>query len=210
MVPPENAIASSLSPSLDDETLLARLQAGGLVIVFRHGKTHRDQTDGVGAARLADSPPLERQTAFLDCSQQRVLTDEGRAELREVAAAIQGIGFVVSDVQASPMCRTRETAWLAFGRVTPNDVLVTPRALAERRELAGTIPAPGTNRVLVSHSQLVASIVWYPANPAMAGEIGLPEGYAFVIEPQGDSRYRFLARLGPEDWARLVQKAAAP
>ena len=147
MVPPENAVASSLSPNLDDETLLERLEAGGLVIVFRHGKTHREQTDSFRPGALASMSPADRQSMLLDCSSQRTLTDEGREEMEKVGAAVRTIGFQVSGLQASPMCRTRETAWLAFGRVTPNDALVMGPALAERRRLAGTLPSSGTKSV---------------------------------------------------------------
>ncbi len=208
MVPPENAIASSLAPQIDDTTLLSRLRSGGLVVIFRHGKTHRDQTDELRPSAAQNMSPAERQAMFMDCSRQRTLRDEGREELQKIAAAIHAIGFVVNNVQASPMCRTRETAWLAFGQVTPNIALVTPQALAERRSLAGTIPPEGTTQVIVSHSGIVASLVWYPNNPANPAEIGLPEGNAFVVEPLGDSHYRFLARLGPEDWERLAAKMA--
>jgi hypothetical protein len=62
----------------------------------------------------------------------------------------------------------------------------------------------GTNNVLVSHSGIVASLVWYPNNPANPADIGLPEGNAFIVEPLGDSRYRFLAGLAPSDWERLA------
>ncbi len=204
MVPPENSVANSLGPQLDDETLLQRLKEGGLVIIFRHGRTNREQTDQIqiGSARTLSA--AERQSMFLDCSRQRTLSDVGREELRGVAVSIRAIGFAVDDLQASPMCRTRETAWLAFGRVTPNEVLVMRQALAERRELAGTIPPQGTNHVLVSHSGIVASLVWYPNNPADPSDIGLPEGNAFVVEPLGDGEYRFLARLAPADWERLA------
>ena len=209
MVPPEDAVTNSLSPNLDDATLLERFEAGGLVIVFRHGKTHREQTDGFEPRALAGMSAAERQSVLLDCSNQRVLTDEGREELESVGVAIRTIGFLVGSLQASPMCRTRETAWLAFGRVTPNDALVIGQALRERRSMAGTVPSPGANNVIVTHSQIVRSIVWYPANPANASEIGIPEGNAFVVEPLGESRYRFLANLGPEDWHRLTQQAEA-
>jgi phosphohistidine phosphatase SixA len=207
MVPPEDAVASSLGPELDDQTLLNRLQAGGLVIVFRHGRTNRDQTDNVRAAIVGELSGAQRQAMFLDCSVQRTLTDRGREELRDIGIAIREIGIEIHDLQASPMCRTRETAWLAFGRVTPNLALVSPRGLAERRRLAGTIPPDGTNQVLVSHSGLVASIVWYPNNPADPSQIGLPEGTAFVVEPLGNSNYRFLAHIALADWQRLAAMA---
>lgn len=204
MVPPEDSITNSLGPQLDDETLLRRLGEGGLVIIFRHGKTHRDQTDQIQLAGSADLSAGDRQAMFLDCSRQRTLTDEGREELRRVGVAIRTIAFAVNDLQSSPMCRTRETSWLAFGRVTPNDALVARQGLAERRRLAGTIPPKGANNVLVSHSGIVTSLVWYPNNPANPAGIGLPEGNAFVVEPLGDSQYRFLARLAPSDWERLA------
>ncbi|MFL2547110.1 MAG: hypothetical protein ACJ0SL_07075 [Candidatus Rariloculaceae bacterium] len=207
MVPPENAVASSVATELDDETLLSRLQDGGLVIVFRHGRTNRDQTDSVREAIVGDVTAAERQAMFLDCSRQRTLTDRGRDELRETGRAIREIGIAVHDLQASPMCRTRETAWLVFGRVTPNDALVDPQGLAERRRLAGTIPPAGSNQVVVSHSGLVASIVWYPNNPADPSQIGLPEGTAFIVEPLGDSNYRFLAHMTAADWQRLADLA---
>ncbi len=209
MTPPETAVANSLGPNLDDRALLERLEAGGLVIVFRHGKTHREQTDGFEPRALPSMSPAERQSVLLDCSTQRILTDEGREELVRVGTTIRTIGFLVGDLHASPMCRTRETAWLAFGRVTPNDALVMGQAIQERRRMAGTVPARGANNVIITHSQIVRSIVWYPANPANAAAIGLPEGNAFVVEPLGDSRYRFLANLGPEDWYRLARQAEA-
>ncbi len=204
MVPPENAVANSLGPQADDETLLRRLKEGGLVVIFRHGRTNREQTDQIQIGTASSLSAAERQSMFLDCSRQRTLSDVGREELRGVAVSIRAIGFAVDDLQASPMCRTRETAWLAFGRVTPNEVLVMRQALAERRELAGTIPPQGTNHVLVSHSGIVASLVWYPNNPADPADIGLPEGNAFVVEPLGNGEYRFLARLAPADWERLA------
>lgn len=204
MVPPENAVVNSLGPPLDDETLLRRLREGGLVIIFRHGRTNREQTDQLQLGTATSLSAAERQAMFLDCSRQRTLSDVGREELRGVAVSIRAIGFAVDDLQASPMCRTRETAWLMFGRVTPNDALVLRQSLAARRRLAGTIPPQGTNRVLVSHSGIVASLVWYPNNPADPADIGLPEGSAFVVEPLGNGEYRFLARLTPADWARLA------
>ncbi len=204
MVPPEDAVASALGPQRDDETLLRRLQSGGLVIIFRHGGTNPDQTDQVRPAATLAMSPAERQSAFMDCARQRTLSDEGREELRRVAAAIHTIGFVVDDVRTSPMCRTRETAWLVFGQVTPDLAMVLPQARAERRRLAGTVPPDGTNQVIVTHSAVVAGLVWYSNNPANPAENGLPEGHAFVVEPLGESRYRFLASVGPEDWERLA------
>jgi len=191
MVPPEKAIAHSLGPKLADASLFKRLRTGGLVIIFRHGRT-------TGRNKRPFDP--------YDCTRQRNLSDEGRVELRQVGNAIRSIGIPVSAVQSSPMCRTRETAWLVFGQVTPNKVLAKRSAVAERRMLAGKKPPAGKNSVLVSHHPHIRSVVWFPVNPETG--TGLPPGHAFILEPLGNSRYQFLATLGPEDWSRLSQMVA--
>ena len=200
-----NGAAAQDSGGIGDEALIRRLQEGGLVLVFRHGRTDRSQTDQVGRLVGTESSSAERQAAFLDCSMQRNLLDGGRAELLKVAEAIRDIGFVVSEVLSSPMCRTRETAWLLFGQVTPTGVLFGQEAAAERRRLAGTVPPDGGNRVMVTHGGIVRSIIGFPAVPG--GSELSPEGYGFVLEPQGESEYRLLGRLGPSDWFRLADLA---
>jgi len=192
MVPPEKAIVHSLGPKLADASLLKRLKTGGLVIIFRHGRA-----TGARGKRPFD---------YYDCTKQRNLSDEGREELRQVGNAIRSIGIPVSAVQSSPMCRTRETAWLVFGQVTPNNALRRRKAVAERRMLAGKKPPAGKNSVLVSHGLRIRSVVWFPINPETG--TGLPQGHAFILEPLGNSKYQFLAKLGPEDWFRLSRMVA--
>ncbi len=87
---------------------------------------------------------------------------------------------------SSEYCRTRETAELAFGRVTPTPDLTSrasttgPAALAERiealRRLLATPPAPGTNTVLVGHM----------FNLADATGVAIAEGEAAIFLPLGD------------------------
>ena len=190
---------------IDDEVLLQRLQKGGLVLVFRHGRTDRSQTDELGQRLETIHSVAERQSAFLECSTQRNLSGEGRAELSEVAEAIREIGLLVSEVLSSPMCRTRETAWLLFGQVIPSEMLLGQEGAAERRRFAGSVPPDGGSHVMVTHGGVVRSIVGFPDIPGGA-ELS-PEGYGFVLEPQGESRYGVLARLGPTDWLRLADLA---
>ena len=52
-----------------------------------------------------------------------------------------------------------------------------------------------------SVGQYVAASYNNPANP---GQGVIPEGNAYIVEPLGDGQYSYLARLGPEDWARLA------
>lgn len=120
-----------------------------------------------------------------------------------------GDGFLTLPEFERGMVPPDDAVASSLGRVTPNDALVSPRGLADRRRLAGTVPPEGTNQVIVSHSRIVASIVWYPNNPANPAQIGLPEGTAFIVEALGDSNYRFLKHMALGDWQRLAEIAQA-
>ena len=66
------------------------------------------------------------------------------------------------------------------------------KARAERlRERLGSPPAPGKNTVLVSHGSPLDSV---------AGEF-LNEGEAAVARPDGNGRFRLVARVRAEQWA---------
>jgi len=194
----------AIGQGLEDSVLLARLQSGGLVLVFRHGKTGADpDIPDVVSPRNTYASAAQRQAAYFDCTRQRILTNEGRDELQDAATAIRRLGIYVTEVYSSPLCRTRETAWLLFGRVTPSDALLGPEN-PQRQLLAGNTPADGGIRALVTHSTTVRSIVRQPDYPA--GEL-TPEGYGYVLEPRGNGEYDVLAKLGPDDWSRLADRA---
>ncbi len=190
---------------LDDSALLERLQLGGLILVFRHGKTgsspDRPESMRVRASELYPGAPKERQAAYFDCERQRVLSDKGREDLWRTAAAIRKIGFLVGEVFASPMCRTRETAWLLFGQVTPAEALVGQEN-AERIRLFTTIPIDRSNRILVSHGGVISGMLSSPFDSGF-----VHTGYCLVFEPDGDGEIDLLAILSLDDWIRLAQLA---
>ncbi len=198
--------ASPLDQVLTDSALLQRLRSGGLVIVFRHGETgpDSDRADAVGGRSPYPGSLKDRQAAYLDCDRQRLLSDVGRDELRKIADSIRKIDLLVGEVLASPMCRTRETAWLLVGQVVSSDALIGPENDI-RDHLVTTAPADGANRVLVSHGYVVASIV-SDLEGAAANKLA-PRGYGFVLEPDGKGNLEVLARLGPEDWVRVASLA---
>src|SRR6266545_1285107 len=100
---PAAALAQQVSaPPLRGPELLAALRAGGYVLYFRHADTDHGQND-------------ERMTSVEDCTTQRNLTDRGRAHARAIGEAIRTLGIPIGAVLASPLCRTVETAMLAFG-----------------------------------------------------------------------------------------------
>lgn len=90
------------APRATPSPLLGQLREGGHVLVFRHAITE---------------PKTDRVESVRTCATQRRLTDEGRAQARAIGRDVRALGIPIGEVRASPFCRTRETARLAFGRV---------------------------------------------------------------------------------------------
>ena len=174
------------------------------MLVFRHGQTGPDseRPDAVSGRDSHAGTTKERHAAYFDCDRQRNLSNAGRADLVKIANAMRSIGLIVSEVFSSPMCRTRETAWLLVGQVTPTDALIGPDNDVRQR-LASAVPVDGSNRVLVSHGYIVKSIVPNPQWPDERGQIS--RGHAHVLDPLGDGDFIVLADLGPADWMRLAE-----
>ncbi len=173
--------------------LLEEIRSGGLVLYMRHGKTDPRQPDQV---------PIDLE----DCATQRPLTEEGRAEIAAVGAAVRAAGIPVAQVLASPLCRARESALLAYGPgfQVENLLMYTAHLTSEQkapvvaktRELVSTpVVEPGRNRVLVAHAPNLADLMdYFP-------EV---EGTVVVFRPLGDGEYEYLASILPEDWAGLL------
>jgi phosphohistidine phosphatase SixA len=160
-----------------DDALWARLRDGGLVVMIRHATA-----PGVG-----DPPGLR----LGDCSTQRNLSDEGRAEARRIGEAFRRERVPVDEVRSSEWCRCRDTAELAFGRYTPwpainsffGDRGTEPAQTAAVRAL-GAREAKG-NLVLVTHQvNITATTGVYPASGEMV-----------VLRPAGGDRLEVLGRL---------------
>lgn len=79
------------------------LRAGGCVLMLRHAQTEA----GVG-----DPPNFQLD----QCSTQRNLSDEGRAQSKHIAQWFAARKLIASSVQSSAWCRCKDTARLAFGR----------------------------------------------------------------------------------------------
>jgi len=201
--PPED----HLGGTLPDTELLERLKSGGLVIVFRHGKTgpNPDREDAVSGEALYPGSERDRQSAYLACDRQRVLSDTGREEMISVADSLRKIGILIGEVFASPLCRTRETAWLLVGQVVPSNALLGPEN-DERTRLVTTKPDRPHSRILVSHGGPIAGI--FGDFDRAATHKFAPRGHAFVLDVDGMGDLEILARLSPVDWARLASLAS--
>ena len=170
-----------------DPSLLLELRKGGYVLYMRHATTDMSQNDA-------------KMTSYDDCARQRNLTDRGREEARKVGAQVKRLNIPVGIVLASPMCRTMETARLAFGPATATDELRggpgtanDPKRYAPLKELLSTPMQDGRNLVAVSH-----------ANPfyALAGAPYLAEGEIAVVRPEG-SGFTVIGRIRADRWESL-------
>jgi broad specificity phosphatase PhoE len=178
------ALAIAPRADADDEVNWARLRRGGLVLLMRHGATGADLGD----------PPGYRLD---DCATQRNLSEQGRAQARQMGERLRREKVPIARVYTSPWCRCRETATLAFGRAEDweplSSVFDFPQRDAEftervRKRIAGYASRnPGGNVVMVTHNVNVAALTRLSIAPA---EI-------VVVRPDGCCGLRALERLGP-------------
>jgi phosphohistidine phosphatase SixA len=165
-----------------------RLRRGGYVVALRHAATDRTATDMTGDLR--------------DCSRQRNLNAEGRRQARAIGRAFRRLEIPVGRVLASPFCRTRDTARLAFGRARPSRALLSADffggAGAERqrtglRRLLALPPGRGSNTVLVSHEAAIDA----------ATGVTVEEGEAVLVAPgSGRRRFRIVTTVEADAWDR--------
>lgn len=169
------------------DELIDALRRGGLVLYLRHGATDHS---------LDDRHPVD----LTDCSTQRNLSEQGRNQAKGIAEAIARLGIQIDEVVASPFCRCRDTAQLAFGHYRTDDnlyfaVVVDKEQRARQsewlRQTLASPPPPGTNKVLVSHTANLreATGIWPK-----------PEGVAWVIRPKGNGQYEALGKIEPSFW----------
>ena len=168
-----------------DPSIVPKLREGGYVLYFRHASTDFSQND-------------RSMKSYEDCASQRNLTDKGREEARRIGTHVKRLGIPIGEVYASPFCRTMETARLAFGKATATQAVrggpVDPGRYEPLRKIFSTAVPKGANTVVSSHG-----------NPfyAVAGPPYLAEGEMAAVLPEGDSRFRVIARVRVEEWEAL-------
>jgi hypothetical protein len=185
--------SSAGSAAQEAGELLERLRSGSLVVVFRHAATDRSDDD---------DPRVDLD----DCTTQRNLTDDGRADARSIGAAFRALRIPAGPVWASPYCRARDTAELAFGRARvihglerlyPQRDEVADRRL--NRLIRDHAPAPGDpNLIIAAHGV-------YPS--VLAPGVTLEEGEATVYAVRGQD-VALLGRVAAGEWAGLDSGAA--
>jgi phosphohistidine phosphatase SixA len=168
------------------QALVAALKSGGYIVYFRHAATDFSAND-------------EKMRDFDDCANQRNLTDAGREQARKIGAAWRALALPVGRVHASPFCRTRETAQLAFGRYErASEARGGPGTASDAAryrplsELLSTPPPAGTNDIVVSHGNPFRAL--HPDMPY------LQEGEGAVIRPKGAGGHEVVGRITSESW----------
>ncbi|HEU0304058.1 MAG TPA: histidine phosphatase family protein [Gaiellaceae bacterium] len=179
-----------------DPGLGSAVANGGVVLVMRHAATNWAK---------ADQDPVD----LADCRTQRNLSAQGRAQSRAIGAGVRRLNARVGTVLASPFCRTKETARLAFGRYVVSRALLNTvssehdaawrRQIKAARALLGRVPARGTVTALVTHGSVITDAT---------GEV-VEEGETLVVRPRGRSRFSVVGRVLASEWRALRAPAKA-
>jgi broad specificity phosphatase PhoE len=171
-------VAIVLAPAHADEALWSAVRGGGHVLIIRHALT----TPGFG-----DPPGFKLE----QCSTQRNLSDEGRAQARRMGGGLRERKVPIGEVLSSPWCRCVETAKLAFGQATTWTALSNLHARHQNAEKQVRAMRPRIagyqgkdNLVLVSHGSTALALTG--EHPAM--------GEVLVLKPQPPG-FRVAGRL---------------
>lgn len=164
-----------------EESLWSDLKAGGYIVLIRHAVT----VSGIG-----DPPGF----TLGNCSTQRNLSEQGRAEAKRIGDAFRRRDIPISDVLSSRWCRCIDTAQLAFGRVKPAPMLDSmfndqdaSRSKKVRDVFAKVAGHTGPgNLILVTHATNIQ---------ALAG-VSPSSGEMVVVAPDGPRKFKVIGRLG--------------
>ena len=192
-------VQAQLPPPFEDKEAtrehLDKLQQGGFVIYMRHGKTDNSRPDKVGA-----------ELDMNDCTTQRLLNDEGRKMAADVGKALRSAKVPIGDAYVSPMCRTRESAQLAFPdkKFTVVTDLYSATNLpqeqkkpiiATTRRLLSEPVAKGSNRFILAHAPNLADVMGY---------FPKAEGSVILFIPKGE-QFEYVATIRPDMWPKLLR-----
>jgi phosphohistidine phosphatase SixA len=192
---PASEAAPAFTNKLSGTALVSALQQGGYIIYFRHTQTDKDYAD------QADS-----KLDLTSCATQRTLSEMGWKQARAIGAAFQTLKIPVGQVYSSQYCRAWQTADLAFGRYQKSANLnflpfeeFTPAQMEQMKKAVmpylTTVPASGTNTVVVGHDDVFESATGiYPE----------PQGIAYIAKPNGQGGFELVASVKAEEWAKLM------
>lgn len=176
---------------VDGAWLAQAMRDGGLVLYFRHTRTHRDQVGAEREAMRSGRFSIER------CDTQRNLDETGLREADRQAAALAALRVAQGPVGASRFCRARQHAERTAGRVDAwHDALTPPRdaaKVAELRRMLARVPERGTNLWYFAHG----GVLWGATNYDSV------ESETFVFRPDGAGA-TLVATIRIDEWDALL------
>ncbi len=183
---------------LQGQVLIKALQQGGYNLYFRHEATEWSQQDLV-----------YQKDDWLsgDGGRIRQLSEQGIQRAKRTGEAMRRLEMPVSEVLASPYCRTMETArQFGLGDVQASTDVINMRVaeyfggreavIKTARSLLAQPPPAGSNRVIVAHGNVAQA-----ATPVYPGE-----GEMVIFKPDGSGHFIFVGRIDPGQWAQLSQE----
>jgi phosphohistidine phosphatase SixA len=189
------AVHSAHSEPLAGKELTAALRQGGYVILMRHASSPRNLPD----AAKAD---LE------NVNHERQLDEEGRASALAMGEALRRAHIPIGDVWSSPTYRALQTIKLArFGSPTTFEELGdggqsmrADKTGARANWLKAKVsapPGPHENTLIVTHFPNIAEA--YPQDA-----VGLADGEALILHPDGHGGATIVARVKIGEWATIT------
>ena len=166
------------------EAVWKTLKSGGNVVLIRHAITE----PGIG-----DPPEFK----LGDCSTQRNLSAQGRADAKRIGQAFHSRNIPIASVWSSRWCRCLETAKIAFGEAKPVPMLDSmfndPEQQREKkiRAFADAVAVPPTNgnRIMVTHQ----------VNIQAFADVSPSSGEIVVLRPDSSGRLALIGRLSVAD-----------
>jgi len=202
--PPVLTAATPAPPLIDPSkelrgpALLQALRKGGFNLYMRHAQSNVGQ----------DGSLLQTPSWWENCTLQRNISEPGKEQARKVGAAIRSLQIPIRNVVAAQFCRTRDTAHLmGFGPIEVSEDMnhmigqrVGFDVNAARYKRLATVPAPGGNTLLVSHTHGSPR----PEERVMGG---IQEAEIVVFQPDGRGSSEPVARIPVAEWETLARLA---
>ena len=163
-----------------------QLRQGGYVLLIRHG--------AVDNLSRSTSPDAD----FEGCEGQYNLTDEGLDQAKHLGNTLRKRKIPIGGVLASPLCRTRDTARIAFGafRAWPLLEPLPESDLADRQQRIEAI-----SRVIGDHKgrENLVLITHQPNIDALTLEV-VDTATIVVVKPDGKGGFKVIRKLSPNEW----------
>jgi phosphohistidine phosphatase SixA len=186
------------------QSMVQELRKGGYLLYFRHG--NREKWDSVIAFdihEVATGQDASRST-YRDAV---CLSPQGREEALMIGQILRLAQVPVGHVVASPVCRARQTAQLAFGHVDGTEVALVHTPVVNqdnevafkeglRKVLQEATLRPGTNTVISAHENTIVNHPDLFASGSRWLQMGMvQEGGMYVIRRDADQELHVVHRF---------------